>query len=165
MFNAKPARQFSVRPTTVLAVAGFYRCGGTDPGIGNRRDHRNIYLDRCGDAPLVAGFRSRQALPSRRRRRMLRRRGSSGPLGNVFLSLVPAAEGRNSGVRGSDRFPGGALATERAASGRRIGCQTSARGVRHRQLFLNPWSASLLPLQSRCSATVYGKPHMHPTLQ
>src|SRR5437773_8061160 len=40
--------------------------------------------------------------------------------GMFFLSLVRAAEGRNSGVRRSDRFPGGALATERAASGRRI---------------------------------------------
>jgi len=40
-------------------------------------------------------------------------------------------------------FQAGRRRLRRAASGRRIGCQASARGVRHRQLFLNPWSAGL----------------------
>ncbi len=46
----------SLRLATVPAVARFYCCRGPHTRLGNRRDHRNVYLDPRGDAPLVARF-------------------------------------------------------------------------------------------------------------
>src|SRR4029077_8635455 len=53
VFNAKHARQSSVRPATVPAISRLYRRHRTDLGPGNRRHHGNFYLDPRRYAPLA----------------------------------------------------------------------------------------------------------------
>jgi len=83
------SRQFSLRFATVSIVAGFYAYGGTHAGFGNRWHDCHIHLDSRGYAPLVAGFRSRHALPRRRRRRLLR---ASGPQDRWGMYSFPLYE-------------------------------------------------------------------------
>jgi len=94
----KPSRQSSVRPSTVPVVAPFLPLQPYLRWPWNRWNHRNLHVDPCGDAAVAAGFRSRQALPHRRRRRLLRRGGAQDKWGMVFVCFVRAAEGRNTGI-------------------------------------------------------------------
>jgi len=90
----KPSRQSSVRPSTVPVVARFYPLQPYFAGLGNRWNHRNLHVDPCGDAAVAAGFRSRQALPHRRRRRLLRRGGPQDKWGMFSFALYERLKGR-----------------------------------------------------------------------
>src|SRR5690242_2015400 len=94
--HAKSYRQFSVRAAAVPVVTGFYRCGCTDAGPGNRRDNSDFYANPRGNAAFFAGVRSWEALQGWRWRRLLRRGRPTRPMGNVFLRFVPAAEDTDS---------------------------------------------------------------------
>src|SRR6266700_235435 len=141
--HAKSSRQSSVCAAAVPDGAGVYGCCGADAGFGDRRNDRDIHVDSRRDAAFAAGFRSWEALPGGGRGRLLRGRGSTGQMGDVFVRSIRAAEGADAGIRGSGGLPGRAVADGSAAAGRGVVCQTFALRVRERQLFLGAGSAGV----------------------
>src|ERR1700730_14209603 len=61
--NAKPFWQYPVCAAAIPGVAGVCGGGGAYPGFGDRGDDGDLYPNRRGDAAVIAGDRSRAALP------------------------------------------------------------------------------------------------------
>ena len=127
-------QQPSVRGAPVPAFAGVHGRRRSHAGTRDWRNYSHIHAHPCRNASVAAGRGSRAALPHRRRRRLLCRRGTTGSLGDVFVSPLRAVERRNAGVRAGGRVPGRRGAPERETRGRRQGGKAATRRVRDREL-------------------------------
>ena len=113
-------RRTSLCAASVLGGARLHGHRRPDARARHRRHDGHLHAHPRGHAALAAGRRSVAPLPHRRRRQLLRAGRPAGSLGDVLVSAVRAAEGRDCrSSRRSTAFQAGGARVSVQAPGRR----------------------------------------------